>query len=46
MTDTRALLARTATLATGFLESLKDRPVGGPVVQAVESQPSLIDAGG
>ena len=31
MTDTTELLARTATLATGFLESLQKRPVGGPV---------------
>jgi glutamate/tyrosine decarboxylase-like PLP-dependent enzyme len=31
MTDTRELLARTADLAAGFLESLGDRPVGGPV---------------
>jgi glutamate/tyrosine decarboxylase-like PLP-dependent enzyme len=31
MTDTRNLLARTASLATGFLETLERRPVGGPV---------------
>jgi glutamate/tyrosine decarboxylase-like PLP-dependent enzyme len=31
MTDTPALLARTSTLATEFLESLQARPVGGPV---------------
>ena len=31
MTATRALLAQTADLAAGFLESLEARPVGGPV---------------
>jgi glutamate/tyrosine decarboxylase-like PLP-dependent enzyme len=31
MTDTRALLAHTADLAAGYLESLQRRPVGGPV---------------
>lgn len=31
MTDTPALLARTSFLATEFLESLRARPVGGPV---------------
>jgi len=31
MTDTRDLLARTASLATEFLESLEGRPVGGPI---------------
>ena len=31
MTDTRTLLAHTADLASGYLESLDRRPVGGPV---------------
>jgi glutamate/tyrosine decarboxylase-like PLP-dependent enzyme len=31
MTDTSELLARTAGMAAGFLESLTDRPVGGAV---------------
>jgi glutamate/tyrosine decarboxylase-like PLP-dependent enzyme len=31
MTDTRALLARTAELAAGYLDSLQTRRVGGPV---------------
>ena len=31
MTDNRELLARTADLATEFLDSLENRPVGGPV---------------
>jgi glutamate/tyrosine decarboxylase-like PLP-dependent enzyme len=31
MTESRALLARTAELASGYLDSLPDRRVGGPV---------------
>ena len=31
MTDTADLLARTASIATGYLASLQRRPVGGPV---------------
>jgi glutamate/tyrosine decarboxylase-like PLP-dependent enzyme len=31
MTDTRALLARTADLAATYLDALEHRPVGGPV---------------